>query len=392
MWTLLSFRRFFFHTTVLFDAYDKDGNSVDITRSFDAKTNTLEITVPNGKKVLIYYTATVKSGPSTPVTLTNTVYWKSYSHSSGKNDVIRNYTYTLNAGGTTTSTEKPTLTIKKWDQDTMYPLANVGFEVHERVLENGEIKATNSSISKSGTTKEDGTLSFPGMEFNTIYEVKEINAPEGYIKDTNSYYIMYVNEKANNYSEEYVNACKQQSNIKIVYEASEFKLQIYNAQKGITVQKAFVNDAAGTSHLPMSGTYWFALYDNPEAAGEPLEKVSITYQPNDTDVKSAKFKNYDLSTPYYVFELDQNGNPIVTSNQEVAINNLLYCVEYKNGNNATNAAQVGQTVTVTNYSRYKKLPSTGGSGTVRYRIIGGTLILLAGLLMIKTLRKHNLEN
>lgn len=373
-------------------ATDKDGNSVDITRSFDAKTNTLEITVPNGKKVLIYYTATVKSGPSTPVTLTNTVYWKSYSHSSGKNDVIQNYTYTLNAGGTTTSTEKPTLTIKKWDQDTMHPLANVVFEVYECVLENGEIKATNSSISKSGKTIEDGTLSFPGMEFNTIYEVKETNAPEGYIKDTNSYYIMYVNEKANNYSEEYVNACKQQSNIKIVYEASEFKLQIYNAQKGITVQKAFVNDAAGTSHLPMSGTYWFALYADQKATGKPLEKVSITYQPNDTDVKSAKFKNYDLSQTYYVFELDQDGNPIVTSNQEVAINNLLYCVKYKNGNNDTNAAQVGQTVTVTNYSRYKKLPSTGSNGTVRYRIAGGTLILLAGLLMIKNLRKHNLEN
>lgn len=373
-------------------ATDKDGNSVDITRSFDAKKNTLEITVPNGKKVLIDYTATVKSGPSTPVTLTNTVYWKFYSPSSGKNDVIQNYAYTLNAGGTTTSTEKPTLTIKKWDQDTMHSLANVEFEVHERVLENGEITATNSSISNSGKTKEDGTLSFPAMEFNTIYEVKEINAPEGYIKDTNSYYIMYVNEKANNYSEEYVNACKQQSNIKIVYEASGFKLQIFNAQKGITVQKAFVNDAAGTSQLPMSGTYWFALYDNSGATGKPLEKVSITYQPNDTDVKSAKFKNYDLSTPYYVFELDQDGNPIVASNQEVAINNLLYCVEYKNGNSDTNEARIGETVTVTNYSRYKKLPSTGGNGTVRYRIIGGTLILLAGLLMIKTLRKHNLEN
>lgn len=372
-------------------AADKDGNSVDITRSFDAKKNTLEITVPNGKKVLICYTATVKSGPSTPVTLTNTVYWKSYSNSSGKNDVIQNYTYTLNAGGTTTSTEKPTLTIKKWDQDTMHSLANVEFEVHERVLENDEIKATNSSISKS-TTKEDGTLSFPGMEFNTIYEVKETNAPEGYVKDTNSYYIMYVNEKANNYSVEYVNACKQKSNIKIVYEASEFKLQIFNAQKGITVQKAFVNDAAGTSHLPMSGIYWFALYDNPKAAGKPLEKVSITYLPNETSVKSAKFKNYDLSTRYYVFELDQNGNPIVASNQEVAINNLLYCVEYKNGESYTNEAKVGETVTVTNYSRYKKLPATGGNGTVRYRIAGGTLILLAGLLMIKTLRKHNLEN
>ena len=363
-------------------ATDKDGNSVDITRSFDAKTNTLEITVPNGKKVLIYYTATVKSGPSTPVTLTNTVYWKSYSHSSGKNDVIQNYTYTLNAGGTTTSTEKPTLTIKKWDQDTMHPLANVEFEVHECVLENDEIKARNSSISKSGKTIVDGTLSFPGMEFNTIYEVKETNAPEGYIKDINSYYIMYVNEKANNYSVEYVNACKQNGNIKIVYDIPSFKLQIYNAQKGIIVQKAFVNDAAGTSHLPMSGTYWFALYDNPEGTEQPLEKVSITYQPNDTDVKSAKFKNNDLLNTYYVFELDQNGNPIVTSDQGVSINHLLYCVEYKNGESYTNAAKVGETVTVTNYSRYKKLPSTGGNGTGRYMIAGSICILLAGMLMI----------
>ena len=296
--------------------------------------------------------------------------------------MIQNYTYTLNAGGTTTSTEKPTLTIKKWDQDTMHPLANVEFEVHECVLENDEIKARNSSISKSGKTIVDGTLSFPGMEFNTIYEVKETNAPEGYIKDINSYYIMYVNEKANNYSVEYVNACKQNGNIKIVYDIPSFKLQIYNAQKGIIVQKAFVNDAAGTSHLPMSGTYWFALYDNPEGTEQPLEKVSITYQPNDTDVKSAKFKNNDLLNTYYVFELDQNGNPIVTSDQEVSINHLLYCVEYKNGESYTNAAKVGETVTVTNYSRYKKLPSTGGNGTGRYMIAGIICMILTILLMI----------
>lgn len=101
-----------------------------------------------------------------------------------------------------------------------------------------------------------------------------------------------------------------------------------------------------------------------------------------TNVKSAKFKNYDLSKTYYVFELDQNGNPIVTSDQEVSINHLLYCVEYKNGESYTNAAKVGETVTVTNYSRYKKLPSTGGNGTGRYMIAGSICILLAGMLMI----------
>lgn len=361
-------------------AKDKDGNPVSITKSFDAQTNTLEITVPNEMKVLIYYSVNVKTGPSIPVTLTNNVYWKNYSHSSGKNDVIENYTYTLNAGGTTTSTEKPKLTVEKWDQDTMQPLANVKFEVQQCELDENEIK-TNSSA-KTDTTSEDGTLLFSGMEFNTIYKVTETSVPDGYMKDTDAHYIMCVNERANNYSEAYIQSCEQNGNIKIVYDIPSFKLQIYNAQKGIIVQKAFVNDAAGTSHLPMSGTYWFALYDNPEGTGQPLEKVSITYQPNDTDVKSAKFKNNDLLNTYYVFELDQNGNPIVTSDQEVSINHLLYCVEYKNGESYTNAAKVGETVTVTNYSRYKKLPSTGGNGTGRYMIAGSICILLAGMLMI----------
>ena len=361
-------------------AKDKDGNPVSITKSFDAQTNTLEITVPNEMKVLIYYSVNVKTGPSIPVTLTNNVYWKNYSHSSGKNDVIENYTYTLNAGGTTTSTEKPKLTVEKWDQDTMQPLANVKFEVQQCELDENEIK-TNSSA-KTDTTSKDGTLLFSGMEYNTIYKVTETSVPDGYMKDTDAHYIMCVNERAKNYSVAYIQACEKNGNIKIVYDIPSFKLQIYNAQKGIIVQKAFVNDAAGTSHLPMSGTYWFALYDNPEGTGQPLEKVSITYQPNDTDVKSAKFKNYDLLNTYYLFELDQNGNPIVTSDQEVSINHLLYCVEYKNGESYTNAAKVGETVTVTNYSRYKKLPSTGGNGTGRYMIAGSICILLAGMLMI----------
>ena len=82
----------------------------------------------------------------------------------------------------------------------------------------------------------------------------------------------------------------------MVYDASDFKLQIMNVQKGITVKKAFINDAAGKYHNPVSGRYWFGVYDNSEGTGTPLEKISITYLPGETTEKTAKFKNRDLNT------------------------------------------------------------------------------------------------
>lgn len=63
------------------------------------------------KKVIITYQAIVKAAPSEQVTLTNKVYWKSFSESGGKNHEILNYSYTINAGGTTTSTTTPILKI-----------------------------------------------------------------------------------------------------------------------------------------------------------------------------------------------------------------------------------------------------------------------------------------
>ncbi len=61
---------------------------------------------------------------------------------------------------------------------------------------------------------------------------------------------------------------------------------------------------------PVSGTYKFGLYNNAGGSGSPLDTVSITYSPGDTEAKTAKFKNLDLNTTYYVFELDDKNQPI----------------------------------------------------------------------------------
>ena len=84
--------------------------------------------------------------------------------------------------------------------------------------------------------------------------------------------------------------------------------------------------------------------------------------------------------------------PITDSSEEVTINKLRYAVEYQNGEGAsTNAATNGQTVTVTNRSRTKILPSTGGYGSLLYRISGAMLVLASLIVLININKKNHLN-
>lgn len=148
---------------------------------------------------------------------------------------------------------------------------------------------------------------------------------------------------------------------------------------------------------PVSGTYKFGLYDNAEGInaegiGKRLQTIDIEYNPKKPeDVLLAKFKNPDdLDGTYYVFELDQNNQPISASS-EANINSMQYKVVYESNSKATNianAAKVGDTVTVTNKSRTKILPSTGSIGTLIYRLLGATLVV-ASLICLSNVNKNN---
>ena len=236
------------------------------------------------------------------------------------------------------------------------------------------------------------------MDFNTIYEVKETKPVDGYILDDTPYYIMRVKKEdsGNDYSDdvkEYIKIAYQNSKDKhyiVAYDKDYFLVKIYNAQQGITVKKAFTNNAAETEHNPVSGTYRFGLYDTADGTGDRLDYIEIKYDSSDTGVKSAKFKNpVDLTKTYYVFELDDQNQPIKASDNEATINSMQYKVVYKNETNSTetNSAKVGETVTVTNKSRTKILPSTGSMGTLIYRLLGATLVV-ASLICLSNINKN----
>ena len=360
-------------------------DTVQITNCETSYTNnTLEITVPNNVPIKITYTVTVNAKPEESVKVTNTAYWKGYSKDSGK---IVESDYSYKVGGGIEALSKVNFKLTKQDQNNLNTvLQGATFDIEKCELNGNVITPTKIA---TVTTDANGLIT-QNLDFDTLYKITETKAPDGYVLDNKPIYILDLKDKEKNTSYlEKIKTLVKDNKLYVIYKQQNFDIQVQNHKGEITVVKKFINDAAGKLTKTVSGTYTFGLYQDKNDLTNPLQKVSITYNASETQEKLAKFINLDLEKKYYVFELGDDNKPIVDTSKEVTINKLQYTVDYKNEkgeptNNATN----GQTVTVTNRSRTKILPSTGGYGSLLYRI-SGAMLALASLIVLTNINKKN---
>lgn len=359
--------------------------AVDIDASL-GEDNTLEIELPNGIPITITYTATVNAAPGQTVGFSNEAYWKNYS-SSGKKVEENNYSY--EAGGTVSGAQNPVLKITKKDKNHLnLLLENAKFKMVECEMNEGKIQETDSSW--QGTTDKNGNLELGTgtnlMQYNTIYKVTEEKAPDGYVDENYSCYIMVVKDNDSEKYKTYKDHKDWYSNVKIQYQ-STYELTVTNHKGEITVEKKFLN-VAGHDSNPVSGKYKFGLYKDKDALDKSIQTIEIIYKTGDLNTNSEKFKDLNLNETYYVYELDDQNKPITDSNVHV-INGLEYFTTYKTMNAIqSNVAKNGDTVTVTNQSRTKILPSTGSMGTLIYRLLGATLVV-ASIICLSNINKNN---
>lgn len=393
----------------------KTNEGVVYTASFDVTANMLKIAIPCNVPVKITYDATVDAPPGQTVSFSNDAYWEKYSPAGGDSVKEENYSYA--AGGTVSAGDNITLKIIKKDQNNLSSLLKgAEFEIVSCTRNDDGTITDHSEKKWTGTTDENGVISFgsgsstdSAMNYNTIYKVTETKAPSGYAVNNEPIYIMVPRKEENaaDYSD-YVNACISDSKIHKNYK-STYELTVYNHKGEITVEKKFKN-AGGHNSSPVSGTYKFGLYENPDVTNttnsdgttsdttaKPLQTITITYQAGETKPRTEKFVNLDLSKTYYVFELDDKGNPIKDSNTVATVNNMEYLTSYaKTTTDGTttgvNSAVSGDTVTVTNQTRVKELPSTGSYGPLIFRLAGAVLIFFAGLQMLINIKKRACNN
>lgn len=369
-------------------AVDKNGVAV-VLKPILKDDNTLEIEIPNDKAITITYEATVNAPPGQKVDFSNEAYWEGYKPSTGVKVEKKEYSYA--AGGTVSSGNNIKLNILKKDQYNLSTsLSGTKFTMVEcELLNDGTIESKDNTFSWSGTTDNNGNLSFGSgsatdhvMQYNTIYKVTETKAPTGYVNSNQELYIMVprVESGKTDYSD-YVKKCIQDDRIKVQYQET-YVLTVLNHKGEITVEKKFKNPGNYDMNQ-VTGTYHFGLYENKDGTEKLLQTISIQYDEGSTDTKSEKFINLDLGKTYYVYELDDQNNPIKDSGVHV-INRLEYITSYS----TNNAVQNGATVTVTNQSRVKQLPSTGSYGTLIYRI-SGAMLVLASLIILTNINKKN---
>lgn len=353
----------------------KTGEAItDYTLAVNGQTFTLKL--PDNVPLTITYETLVNAPPEQDVEIINKVHWEGYTVPEGAVVDIKSFSYKV--GGTVGVSTPPSIKITKLDSNNAALfLSGATFTLQEGIYKNGTFTPGGSSW--TGTTDENGLLVFgtngQSMKYNTVYCLTETKAPDGYILDAAPHYFVVAQElEAEDGTKSYHDF---PSGVTVWYQGAQYTYQAFNHKGEITVAKDF-RDAGGNVCAPISGTYTFGLYADANAVGEPLQTVAITYNASDKESnKTAVFRDLELEKTYYVFELDDQGNPI-RNNAAALVHKTQFLVTYPG---SSNGAGHGETVQVTNQSFAPELPETGGTGTYLYTMGGALLMATAGILL-----------
>ena len=343
---------------------------------------TLKIVLPDNLPLTVTYETTVNAAPGQTISISNNAHWKGYTTPSGGSVEVKEFHYS--SGGTAGADTSPSVTVKKLDQyNTSQTLSGATFTLVEGSYADGTFTPTTDGLSLTGTTGEDGTLTFgktskQTMSYNTVYCLTETVAPEGYVLDAAPHYFAVAKQQEDGKCPTFPNG------VTVWYQSADYTYQAYNHKGEATVAKAFLD--AGGNHLEkIDGAYRFGIYAEANPIGNPLQTVTITYANSTVTPESgtAKFTNLTLGKMYYIYELDVNGVPIRGDNTLATVNGANFLVTYSNGPAVTipESGTAAAAVTVTNQVCYPELPHTGGAGTTLYTK-GGVLLTASAMFLL----------
>ena len=353
---------------------------------------TLKIVLPDKLPLTVTYETTVNAAPGQTISISNNAHWEGYTTPSGGSVEVKEFRYST--GGTAGADTSPSVTVKKLDQNnTGQALPGATFTLVEGSYAGGSFTAKENGLSLTGTTGEDGTLTFgkesgQTMSYNTVYCLTETVAPKGYVLDAAPHYFAVVKKQDDGSYPTFPNG------VTVWYLSADYTYQAYNHKGEATVAKKFL-DAGGKPLEKIDGTYRFGIYAEANLTGDPLQTVAITYA-NRTVTPAggtARFTDLPLGGTYYIYELDGSGQPI-SGNVPATVNSSSFLVTYTNGPAVTvpTDGSAAATVTVTNQVCYPELPHTGGAGTIPYTIGGFLLLTGAAFLLLYHHTKRRKED
>lgn len=364
----------------------KTNEAVSFTAAVEG--HKLTLTLPDHLPLTITYEAVVNAAPGQPISISNNAHWEGYATPSGGSVKKDDFSYT--AGATVGTSTSPKISVLKLDQyDTGKKLSGAEFTLTEMTVDvEGNLIEKASGVQLMKTTDSAGKATFgadtTNLAFNTIYRLVETEAPVGYVLDDTPHYIAVARKVGETYP-------TFPAQVNVWYASDEYTYTAYNHKGEIKVEKNFQNADGTPLSVKLNGTYTFGLYSNAEGTGTPISTASITFGHGTVTPAEgyAKFSNLDFGTTYYVFELNDQGNPILSGAGTVS--GIPFVVSYDKNKITLTETTVADTVTVTNRMNYTELPASGGIGTHKYTLGGMALtgFAISALWYKQKIRKEN---
>ena len=388
---------------------DKDNQPVAVTSRIETtkEGQKLILTIPDGKKLTITYSAILNCQPNTLFSVSNEAYW--FGHSEGKAEVKQeNLSYSVSATAGTSAS--PVLKVKKVDRNstgTALPGAEFSLQQVEWDADQNQWTDTARVSPIKGTTGNDGSYSFGTtdgtlLDYNTVYRLTETKAPEGYILDTTPHYYVIAKKVPSEAggTEAYPADLEtwRENGAEIYYSGSTYQVTVYNEKGKLELRKIFQNvngEQVTGSGIP-DGVYRFGLYacaeDGSYDTAKRLQTLeltctrgTVTCQLNGTSTEKPEFTQLAVNQSYCVLELDGADNPITSGDPVTMDNRLKYQVTYQNGIQKVTIQKNGtadKEVVITNRQYVNMEPGTGiltDSNLPYGFLLGG--IAIAGILL-----------
>lgn len=320
--------------------------------SNNEKVTTMNLVIPDNKKLTIKYFAYITAALGTKVSFSNSAYWFGYEKTASSTGTQE---FNFDASGTSSKSSTPTITVVKADQQNVSKtLQGATFSIYDAEYNNSSNKweiPENATPIDTAVTGTDGKLKFDGktnnkITFNKVYGIKETSAPEGYLiadpifiavarsaKDLYPYNYNWESgdnpDSVNSWTADQVNEWLNQG-VDVRFTTADPEFTVYDSRAVIEVNKTFYDadskQLTGTA-IP-DGTYVFGLYHTntkPSGSDTPIEKLEITYQggnasymlttyqdgnPITEQLSKPQFIKLNVGDNYWIYELNVDGEPI----------------------------------------------------------------------------------
>lgn len=336
------------------DGQDFTNFTYTVTTGDDGQQLLIIYGLPDQTTLNITYKVRLDAEPKTNVDVSNTVYWLNYDRPNKPQVDQKNVSYSPE--GDVFLDEKVEVNILKVDAASHSKRLDGAEFVLYAVEEDGTPK---QPPIRRGVSDSYGEVHFDNKDtkletihIGSVYCIEEVSAPVGYELNgddaaANRYYFIIINPNHKDDAE--IAALKaayeaQGLTLEVWYDSPAYKIILVNDKGKITVGKVFVKD--GQVYTPTSGRYAFGLFDFND---QLLETLVIEYT-NDGPIyyldglktDKSNFSRNDPERAYKVYELDDDGNPIL-DDELGRLGGSFYRVTY-----STDEVTVDSDITVTN--------------------------------------------